>query len=487
MKIKRFPTWALMACAAVPLQSLSQTAQGSTLGAPPASAPTQTLPDGSPVFPDRRPGNPHTLTTPPPLQLGNHRVGVQELGYESSERTRRLDWRVQYGRREGVGLGLNYARLINDRWAWGVNGNAGPDHLDLVVNGLYSLTPQWHLGGSLGYLDRTDAYSFLTGPGEASASQLSHRLSLQRSFDKDQVLSDLGLQVYGARVLRTKSAEHVVAEETATEMRWWLDPRRLAPGRLTGWGAVVGLRPWEGGRLRVALGTERVNYAYQDGTGSRESRATSSVDLRQRLSACWFVDAGLKTGVASNQWRFGVGRGTWSLAVNHASSRQDGPGTTTVALTMNLPLGGSGATRCADTEGTPREQIRFDRLEQVYRRPVELPITILAKVDPTARPYLLASFDKAGLNGAKVSVTPDALIVTLPGPVQSVAMLAIGGQPASNVGLDGTPLLAAENGALRLAIRQFPNPGAGVIQPVDAVLVMQDGTLTLVSFNVVGH
>ena len=86
------------------------------------------------------------------------------------------------------------------------NGNAGPDHLDLVVNGLYSLTPQWHLGGSLGYLDRTDAYSFLTGPGEASASQLSHRLSLQRSFDKDQVLSDLGLQVYGARVLSRDAA-----------------------------------------------------------------------------------------------------------------------------------------------------------------------------------------------------------------------------------------------------------------------------------------
>lgn len=476
-----------MACAAVPLQSLSQTVQRSTPGAPSALAPAQSLPDGSPVFPDRRPGNPQAEITPPPLQLGNYRVGTRELGYQSSESTRRLDWRVQYGRGEGMGVGVNYARLLNDQWAWGVNGNAGSGHLDLVVNGLYSLTPQWHVGGSLGYLDRTDTYNFFTGPGEASASQLSHRLSVQRAFDKDQVLSDLGVQVYGARVLRTDSAEHVVPEETATQLRWWLDPRRLAPGRLTGWGGIVGLRPWHGARLRIALGTEQVSYSYQDGTGSRESRASASVDLRQRLNACWFVDTGLKTGVASNQWQFGVGRGAWSLTVNRANSRQDSPGITTVALTMNVPLGGSGVTRCADTEGSPQQQIRFDRLEQVYRRPVELPITILAKVDPTARPYLLASFDKAGLNGAKVTATPDALVITLASPVQSVAMLSLGGQPANNVGLNGAPLLTVENGALRLAIRQFPNPGAGVTVPVDAVLVMQDGTLTLVSFNVVGN
>jgi len=445
------------------------------------------LPDGSPVFPDRRPGNPlHQNTTPPPLQLGNYRVGPSEMGYQASESSRRLDWRIQYGRSEGVGVGLNYARLINEQWAWGVNGAAGPDHVDLVVNGLYSLTPQWHFGGSLGYLDRTDTYSFFTGEGEASASQLSHRLSVQRSFDKDQVLSDLGVQVYGARVLRTDSAEYVQAEETATQLLWWLDPRRLAPGRLTGWGAIVGLRPWDGGTLRIALGTERISYAYQDGTGTRESRPTASVDLRQRLNGCWFVDAGMKTGVASNQWRLGVGRGTWQFTVNRANSRQDGPGTTTVALTMNVPLGTSTRVACPDNEGGER-QFAFDRLEQVYRRPIELPITILAKVDPTARPYLLASFDKAGLGGAKVSVTPDAMLITLPGSVASVAMLSIGGQAANNVGLNGAPLLSAENGALRIAIRQFPNPGAGVTLPVDAVLVMQDGALSLVTFNVVGN
>ena len=485
MRTNHFTTWLLAACAAAPMPARTQ----STPSLMPAQAGKEARPaaDGSPAFPDRRATGGAGDPSLPVVQLGNFRVGEGEAGYQSNKSNERIDVRVQYGRQAGTTTGLNFARLHNDHVAWGLNANLGPDNVDLVFNSLYSLPSQWHAGLSLGYLDRTDTYSFFTGPAEASASQLSHRLSLQKSFEPDSRVTHMGVQWYGARVLQTQSTEHVVAEETATELRWWLDPRRLAPGRLTGLSGIVGTRPWDGGQFKFTLGVERLSHSYQDGTGSSERRATASVDLSQRLSGCWQLAGGMTTGVASRQMRASIGQGVWSLELNRVNGRQGMPGDTTVALTMNLPLGGSAQSACqknrSDASGTP---VGFDRLGQVHRRPTELPTTILAKVDPTARPYLLAAFDKAAVGNAQVSVTPDALIIRLAEPVTSFGLLLIDGQPVANVGTTGAPLATAQNGALHVDIRHFPNPGAGVTQTVEAIVVLQSGQLALVSFNVVG-
>lgn len=485
MRKTRLSPWLLAAVAAAPLPARTQP----TAGLPPASASQEVRPpaDGSPVFPERRTARAAGQATLPALQFGNFRVGEGEAGYQSNEPTQRIDVRVQYGRQTGTTTGINVGRLIDDQWAWGLNANFGPDHVDLVFNGLYSLPSRWHAGLSLGYLDRTDTYAFFTGPAEASASQVSHRLSLHRSFEAASRFTDVGVQWYGARVRRIDSTEHVVAEETSTELRWWLDPRKLAPGRLTGWGGIVGMRPWDGGRLRLSLGVERLSHAYQDGTGSHERRATGSLDLSQQFNGCWRVDAGLTTGVASRQWRAAIGQGVWSLGVNRVNARQGMPGDTTLAFTMNLPLGGPARAACQmSPTGGPDTTAGFDRLGHVHRRPTELPTTILAKVDPTARPYLLAAFDKAALGDAQVSVTPEALVIRLADPVEGVALLLINGLPVANTGTTGAPLLTARNGVLHVDIRHFPNPGAGVTQTVETVLLLPAGQLALVSFNVVG-
>ena len=53
-------------------------------------------------------------------------------------------------------------------------------------------------------------------------------------------------------------------------------------------------------------------------------------------------------------------------------------------------------------------------------------------------------------------------------------------------GLGKSPEDVRINGALHVDIRHFPNPGAGVTQTVETVLLLPAGQLALVSFNVVG-
>ena len=111
---------------------------------------------------------------------------------------------------------------------------------------------------------------------------------------------------------------------------------------------------------------------------------------------------------------------------------------------------------------------------------------VLAKVDLTAVPSVLASLDKAGLGGASLSATPEALIIRLAVPALNVAQLTLNGLPANNAGSDGRPLAWVQDGALYIGIRRFPNPGAGAATPTSVALVMSDASLVLVSFNAVG-
>lgn len=516
MRTHPFSTWLLAALAASPVVGHTQTtsAPGTPPGAYPGvlpgmlpgshgagSARTAAPPaDGSPQFPDRRaPGGSASPATPA-LQLGAFRVGDNEAAYQSSSSEQRVEVRVQYGRQSGTTTGINAARLIDEHLALGLNATLGPEHIDLVLNSLYSLPSQWHAGLSLGYLERTDTYSFFSGPARASASQASHRLSLQKSFDSASPLSALGLQWYGARVLSTRSSENITTEETPTELRWWLDPRRLAPGRLSGWGATLQARPWEGAQLRLALGVEQLRYRYQDGSGSSQRRGTASLDISQQLAGCWRLDGGLTSGVASQQWRASIGHGIWSLSLGRVNPRQGMPGDTTLALSVELPLDGSPTRRCAAgpaTRSTPGDAsdasgtsdaspAPFNRLEQVYRRPSELPTTILAKVDPTARPYLLASFDKTINGPGQLTLTPEGIVIALPEPVLAFAELFIDGQSAPNLGSSGAPLVTVRNGAIGIDIRHFPNPGPGVAQTVQAIFIMSGGQNAIVTFNVVG-
>jgi hypothetical protein len=439
--------------------------------------------DGGPSFPNSRP-----RPALPSLQIGNVAVGEREIRYRRDNTEERMDVRLGVDSQTGGNVGVDYARVIDEDWAWGINAVKGSDQLDIVVNSLYSLPKPWYLGVSAGYLRRTDTYAFYSGPDKATVSQGSFRINLQRDFQDMGAITDAGVRLYTARARAPEMSEKMMTEDTATELRFLIDPRRIAPGQLTGVGVSLGLQPWANSRLKLGLGSESVRYNFQDGSSSRDRRANISADLQQQLSGCWRLDAGFNIGVSGERFQLAVGRGPWSVGLTRNNGCDSAPSSTQIVMAYSVPLGGRSPSSCAPAQTATGRGI--NRLDEVFRRPIELPTTVLARVDMTAKPYLLASIDKTALNGAQVSATPDGLLVTLSGP-QALALfsLSINGVPVGPdaTGLNGERLVSVTpDGRVRIAIRAFANPGAGVTQPVEAVVV-QPGQTSVITFNVVGR
>jgi hypothetical protein len=422
------------------------------------------------------------------VQLGGLSLTASEASYRRQAPNERLQLRLGYGNPRGGGLGIDYASILDDRWAWGLNAAVRPQQVDVVVNGLYTLAKPWYLGLSAGYLRRTDTYPFYSGPDEATLDQGSWRVNLQRDFEGTGVITHAGVQLYGAQAHAPGNTEKVMVQETATDLSFMVDPRRIAPGRLQGAGVSLGLQASADTRLQLGIGREVVRYPYQDGTAFRDARASASADLQQRLGSCWRLDAGVSTGVAGERYRVALARGPWSVGLGRQIGRDSTPNDTQFTLSFNVPLGGRLAQTCGGSAAVPARGI--DRLDEVFRRPTQLPSTVLARVDPTARPYLLASLNKSALNGGQVSATPDALLIQLPGgPALAVIALSVNGVAVgpNATGINGERLVGLmPDGRVRIEVRAFPNPGAGVSQTVEAVVV-QASQVSVVTFNVVGQ
>lgn len=446
----------------------------------------QTAPaDGSPREPDRRPGRAHGAT--PSLQAGGLTLNEQGASYRSESSRERLQLRLGVGTGVGSGasLGVDYARILNDSWALGVNAGGGAGRAqDLVFNGLYSPAPDLHLGLSLGWLRSTDSYRFYSGSDKVTVNQHSAMLRIKRQFENDATFTHMSASAYMARARKPDVPDQVMTEETSTLIRFLVDPREISPGRLQGVALGLGLTPWRNADIKLGLGSERLSHRFMDGSMTDQRRLSASLDYRHTLPGCWQVEGGLATGVASNRVNLGVRKGIWMLAASRDASRQGQSSQTRVVVGLDIPLGNAGGS-CRTT--TSRSASALRRLDEVFTRPGELPTRALAQVDLTAKPYLLASLDKAGLAGANVTATPDALILTLSDPAAGVADLFIGGVQVSNTGADGQPLLWVQGSSLYIGLRRLPNIGAGQTVPVETVVLLAGGGLALVSFNVTGN
>lgn len=451
----------------------------------PAGVTTQPPADGSPREPDRRPGR--TQAAQPSLQAGGLTLNEHGASYRSESSRERLQLRLGAGTGKGSGasLGIDYARILSDQWALGVNVSGGAGRAqDLMLNGLYSPAPDLHVGLSMGWLRSTDSYRFYSGSDDVTVNQQSALLRVKKQFDKDSVLTHVSASAYLARAKKPDVPDLVMTEETSTLIRFLVDPREISPGRLQGFALGMGLAPWGNADIKLGLGSERLTYRFMDGSMTDQRRLTASVDYRHTLPGCWQVEGGMATGVASNRLNMGVRKGIWMLAASHDASRQGQSNQTRVVVGMEIPLGNA-SEACRSTSSRSVAALR--RLDEVFTRPSELPTRALAQVDLTAKPYLLASLDKTGLAGATVTATPDALILTLSDPATAVADLFINGVQVSNMGSDGQPLLWVQGTSLYIGIRRLPNIGAGQTVPVEAVVLLAGGGLALVSFNVTGN
>lgn len=446
----------------------------------------QTAPaDGSPVMPDRRPDARNEQQ--PNLQAGGLSLNGTGAQYRSESQNARLNASLarDWGDVGGLRVGIDYARLLSDQWAVGGNASVGIEHQEIMLNGLYSPSKQLHLGLSLGWLRDTDTYRFYSGPDKVSVDQASALMRVIKRFDEGSRLTQLSASAYTARARKPDVPDAVMVEETPTLIRFLVDPREISPGRLQGFNLGVGFVPWNNAEIKLSLGRETLRYPFQDGSSEKDSRTTTGLSYTHTLSSCWQIEGNYNSGVAGDRIALAVRKGMWSLALGRDGGTADMKARTTLVVGLEVPLGGSHQARCAGGAAM-RQSLDVRRLDEVFTRPRELPTRVLAKVDLTAVPSLLASLDKAGLGGASVSATPEELIIRLAVPALTVAQLDLNGQPSSNLGSDGRPLAWVQDGALYIGIRRFPNAGAGASIPTSVVLVMSDSSLTLVTFNAVG-
>ncbi|HSX95275.1 MAG TPA: hypothetical protein VLG41_20285 [Hydrogenophaga sp.] len=475
--------WAMAALAA-PLAITHGLAQTLPTPAGLSQAAPRAPADGSPTIPDRRPGQVHQA--PPNLQAGDLSLNESGAQYRSESRDARIG--ARFGRDWGGGGGsridIDYARLLGDTWAVGANVSAGTEHQELMLNGLYSPTKDLHLGLSLGWLRDTDTYRFYSGPDDVAVDQTAALLRVIKRFDQGSWLTQLNASAYATRAHKPDVPDAVMVEETPTLIRFLVDPREIAPGRLQGFNLGVGLAPWANAEFKLTLGRETLHYRFQDGSSEKNTRTTTGLGYTHALPGCWQLEGQANTGVAGDRLSFGVRHGKWHLALARDGGAQGMKPRTSLMMGLEAPLDGR-ASRCSTLSQRQTSGVR--RLDEVFQRPRELPTRVLAKVDLTAVPVLLASLDKSGLGGSTVSATPDALIIKLPVPAVAVAQVSLNGAPSTNLGSDGKPLVWVQDGSLYLGIRRFPNPGAGATTPVSVVVVMSDASLILVDFNAVGY
>lgn len=475
--------WATAALAA-PLTLAPCLAQSLPIpvGAPQAAP--QAPADGSPTMPDRRPGQ--SRQTRPNIQAGDLSLNESGAQYRSESRDARVG--ARFGRDWGGGGGsridIDYARLLGDTWAVGANASAGTERQELMLNGLYSPSKDLHFGLSLGWLRDTDTYQFHSGPDDVAVDQTSALLRVIKRFDEGSWLTQLNASAYLARARKPDVGDAVMVEETPTLIRFLVDPREIAPGRLQGFNVGMGVAPWANAELKLTLGRETLRYRFQDGSGEKDSRTTTGLAYTHALPGCWQLEGQANSGASGDRLSFGVRHGKWNLALARDGGAPGMKARTSLMVGLEAPLDGR-SPRCSTL--SQRQTAAVRRLDEVFQRPRELPTRVLAKVDLTAVPVLLASLDKSSLGGSTVSATPDALIIKLPVPAVAVAQVDLNGAPSTNLGSDGRPLIWVQDGSLYLGIRRFHNPGAGATTPVSVVVVMSDASLTLVNFNAVGY
>lgn len=441
----------------------------------------------SPVIPDRHPGS--APGERPRLQAGGLSLDESGARYRSDASDGRLSASIgrDWGSAGGLRLGIDYARLISDTWAVGLNGVAGIEHQEIVLNGLYSPRPDLHVGASLGWLRDTNTYPFHSGPDDVVVAQGSALVRVIKRFEQHRWLSELNASAYVSRARKPDVPDAVMFEDSPTTLRVLVDPREISPGHLQGFNLGLGLTPWSNADIRLSLGRERLRYRFQDGSFEKSAHTTAGLTYAHSLSDCWEVLGRYDTAAAGDRVSFGLRRGSWHLALTRDSGSAGMKARTRLLVGMETSLGAA-PPRCGGVRS--RRAAEVHRLDEVFQRPRELPTRALAKVDLTARPSVLATLDKAGLSGATVSATPDALILRTALPATTVLDLLVNGASIPNVGADGHPVVWVQGGALHIGVRRFPNPGAGVGLPAEVVFEVIDPihgpTLSSATFIVQG-
>lgn len=385
--------------------------------------------------------------------------------------------RMQYNGKKSIataGLGLVYfkpeigssmaggefelATMLWEPFAVGSTITLFKDRKDLVVNSVWQLSDSgFRIKVSGGYLWGNQNFDFPSGEANIDLQQFSYSIATQYILnDRDErgILQSIGLSLWGAQANQksTADAPRSFMRETATNYFAMNDPLKLSEGRLLGAAADAQAALLSNLIVKGSLGYERLEFPFSDGTRELNESFYYTFDLYYEPISALFLGAGYRSGAGENRISVTVETGNWQLSAFHNQGQNGVAGNEGIMLTCHLSLPeGAQQTSLAQRMKPTRSSDSANLLADALMRPVQLPRSFLAKVDPTAV-ILAATISKAGLPaGATVNSAGDVFITVGTGSPTITGVMR-NGSPYSYSALVTTP-----STQVVIHTRQFPS------------------------------
>lgn len=430
----------------------------------------------------------------PGLSVGPLSLSPSQARLSQRSNASRFEAAIQSSSLTGRGLSVNMAHLLDAQWAAGAHVTQGRGRRELMLSGLWSPMPDLHVRLSLGQLRETRDFDFYSGADSVGLSQNSWLLRLKKTDVAGGRWGDWGVQVYGARAREPEVADRLMVKQVGSVTEWWVDPRRVAPGELSGARIHWALQPWSRGQLDLNLGQERLAYAFFDGSSSVTRRVASSVQWTQSFDHCQRLRTRLAAGASGTQWDLEYAVGRWSVAHARSLGGAGLPADSRWRVAYQIPIGTQPPATCRQPSreagsGQERQTLsRFSRLDEVFTRPAELPSMVLAQMDRTAVPYLVARIDSSQLPaGTQVTASPGKVSVTTATAVLGVGVIERDGQVVANTGAQGGSLVSVQGGRVDINLNQFPAPNPGGGDSYRILMPQAGGQVIDIRFTVVNR
>ncbi len=405
------------------------------------------------------------------------------LAYNGQEQQANLNVGVGYynsgSGKSGISGRGGFATLLGNNLSAGSAVTFDGNKSDLVINAVFQLPDSGlRIKVTGGCLWGNKQFTFTSGSSDIDIVQYDYSVSSSwippdaglnsTSFSN---LQSIGFTLWGASANQTSHPDpFFFTKETATEYLVYKEPFALSEGRLFGASADTQFALSSSHVVKGSLGYEQLKFPFADGTVEINRSLFSTLALYWNPLSDLTIGAEGKKGVGENRYTLSVESGHWKVDSWFSKGKNTLADDKGIMLNYSLvAFGGMNRETLAMRMRPGRTTSPTILLNEALARPVQLPLTFLAKVDPTAV-SLVSRINKASLpqndpeGAVAVSVDGDVFITVGTGSQPTIQEVRLDGAPFAYSGIIGTTATQVVINSYKLVV-----PGTYVISVRDGV------------------
>ncbi len=436
---------------------------------------SRTTPRGVPILPNQG-ANKVKLST----------ANGTDWAADYDNRDQRFSLSTNTSSKDGLTLISNYGILLSPNFALGVNLSYGPAYTEWLLTSAADLPANVRLRLTAGQLKRQDSYTFRNLDNDkATVTQNMYLASIGKSFE-NSFLNDINLKFYGAEAVSSDTkAKLYTAEGDFNGVASYLlkeDPRTLALGKMTG--AQLGVNLALSSKVNFSLsgGQETVDYKYVDGTFDKTTAAAGQAKLSAVFDNCWAADLAYQTSsAAKSKVEASLGKAGLTFVASQTQSGVEGQADD-ARFGVTYTLVGDRSEKVGCKRFAKTAYAKNPLLDAVVTRPSELPTSVFAKVDQTAKLKTRIAVTKAGQGVTGMNLDNNGILfITISG------VTGKGDQGVKlNGGLFDNPAVTVVAGGVRVDLEKLPAVSAATdiytadlkTEGVNKTLTMQVGNVS---------